>query len=153
MKKTNFKKLLSLIVCIVLVAAIALMLSGCKDNNKTDDTSSGITNTDPLQKTVFLGEGETKFDFTVIHKDGSTKSFEISTDKETVGEALAELGIVEGDESEYGLFVTAVDGEKLEYDSDGMWWEFDIDGEMAMSGVDQTPIEHGKEYSFKAAKA
>ncbi|MDO4608503.1 MAG: hypothetical protein Q4B40_04855 [Clostridia bacterium] len=143
MKKTNFKKLLSLIVCVVLVAAMALTSIGCKDNATTGEMSSGITAT----------QAKAEFDFTVVHKDGSEKSIKITTDKSTVGEALQAEGIITGDQSEYGLFVKTVDGETLDYDADGYWWAFYIGDEQAMTGVAKTPIEKGKIYSFKAEKA
>ncbi len=143
MKKTNLKKALSLIVCVVLVAAMALTSIGCKDNETTGEMSSGITAT----------QAKAEFDFTVVHKDGSEKSIKIVTDKATVGEALQSEGIIEGEDGEYGLFVKSVDGETLDYDADGYWWAFYIGDEQAMTGVDQTPIENGKSYSFKAEKA
>ena len=40
-----------------------------------------------------------------MDKDGNETNFEIHTDKTTVGEALMEVGLLEGEESEYGLFV------------------------------------------------
>ena len=67
-----------------------------------------------------------------------------------MGEYLTEQGLVEGTTSEYGLMITSVKVEKHDYDVDGSYWAFYIDGEYAMTGVDSTPIEEGKTYALKA---
>lgn len=41
-----------------------------------------------------LGEGATKFTFTVMDPEGKETTAEIQTDKTTVGEALLELGLI-----------------------------------------------------------
>ena len=80
-------------------------------------------------------------------------AYEIHTDKTIVGEALQELGLLEGEEGAYGLYVTVVDGIRADYDKDGVYWAFYIDGEYAMSGVDKKEIEAGRSYAFKVEKA
>ena len=61
------------------------------------------------------------------------------------GEAL-----IEGEESQYGLYVKTVCGETLDYDLDGYYWAFYVNSEYAMTGVDATAIEEGATYSFAA---
>ena len=100
-----------------------------------------------------LGEGQTVFPFVVADKEGNETAFEIHTDKEIVGEALLELGLIEGEASQYGLFVKSVNGIFADYDSDGVYWAFYVNGEYAMSGVDATPITEGETYMFKVEKA
>ncbi len=143
MKQTETKKLLSLLLCLMLCAAIAM--TGCSDN------SSSALPSMPTAATV-KGEGRTVFPFTVIDADGNETTYEIHTDKTTVGEALLELGLIEGEEGAYGLYVKTVDGITLDYDTDGMYWAFYANGEYAMSGVDQTEIEADTSYAFKADK-
>ena len=100
-----------------------------------------------------LGEGSTKFDFTVVDKEGGKTEFEIHTDKKTVGEALVELKLIEGEDSEYGLYVKTVNNITADYDKDGMYWAFYINDEYAMSGVDSTEIKEGESYSFKIERS
>ena len=57
-------------------------------------------------------------------------TLEIHTDQETVGAALLELGLIAGEESEYGLFIKTVNGLTADYDTDGVYWAFYIDGEI-----------------------
>ena len=77
----------------------------------------------------------------------------VNTDEETLGAALLKLGVVAGDDSEYGLYVKTVNGETADYDTDGSYWAFYIDGEYAMAGVDYTAPEAGKTYAFKVEQA
>lgn len=85
--------------------------------------------------------------------DGSTKTQAYETDAENLGEYLQQQGVIAGDDSEYGLYVKTVMGETLDYDTDGQWWAFYVNGELATSGVDSTQIEDGATYAFKAEKA
>ncbi len=142
MKKTQLSKLLSISFCIVLIAAMAL-LAGCNDNTTTSDpVSSGVTQT----------VKETKFTFIVVDADEKETSFEISTNKSTVGEALLDKGIIAGEQGDYGLYVKTVNGITLDYEKDGKYWAFYVDGEYGTTGVDATEIVAGTTYSFKAEK-
>ena len=89
--------------------------------------------------------------FTVVVADleGQETTFEYTSDKATVGEALIAEGLIEGHETEYGLYVDSVNGVTLDWDKDGKYWSFYIDGEYAMTGVDTTEITEGATYAFK----
>lgn len=175
MKMTDFKKSLSTIICIVLITAMALMTIGCEDNSNTnvggsesienpaaengaesDTVQESDTETEQAESessdvdSNVLGEGETVFYFTVTDLDAVETAFEIHTDKTTVGEALLDVGLIAGEEGDYGLYVKTVNGLTLDYDTDGKYWAFYIDGEYAMTGVDMTDITGGSTYSFKA---
>ena len=151
MRMKQIKKSLSLIFCMMLIVAMALFTSGC--NDKTADTPiTQEAETSAVGEVTALGEGETKFLFTVVDKDGVENAFEIHTDKEIVGEALLELGLIEGEEGEFGLFVKAVNGIVADYEVDKTYWAFYVNGEYAMSGVDTTIIEEGTSYMFKVEK-
>lgn len=154
MKMTRNKKALSFILCIVLIAAIALITTACNGNktNDTTTTTNGSVSTTESPKATVLGKGETKFSFTVTDLEGNETAFEINTDKKTVGEALLELELIAGDESDYGLYVKTVNGITLDYDKDGAYWAFYVNGEYVTSGVDTTDIVAGTTYTFKAEK-
>lgn len=152
MKKTTILRLLSVALCVVLIAAMALCITACNDNT-TNSVSSGVTDTSGGTAEVKkLGQGDTQFEFSVTHKDGTQVLFEISTNETTVGAALLNTGVIAGDVEDYGLYVKTVDGETLDFNTDGMYWAFYINGEYAMSGVDTTNIIAGDSYSFKAEK-
>lgn len=148
MQKTQMKKLLSLILCMVLIAAMALFAAGCGDKTAQGEESAVVS----FESGSVLGEGETSFPFTVIDGDGNEAAFEIKTDKSTVGEALLDAGMIAGEAGDYGLYVKTVNGITVDFDVDGTYWAFYINGEYAMSGVDTTDVEAGAAYSFKIEK-
>ena len=92
-------------------------------------------------------EGAKTIEVQIVHGDGSTKDVSISTDAEFLRGALEEQQLVEGEESEYGLFVKTVDGETAD-EGIQQWWGFSKDGEMLMTGVDTTPIADGEHYEI-----
>ena len=89
--------------------------------------------------------GDKNIIFQVTHTDGSVKEFKISTDSENLRGALEQEGLISGEESSYGLFVTSIDGEAAD-DSLNQWWCFTQDGVMLNTGVDDTMISDGDHY-------
>ena len=159
MKKNGLNKLLALLLALVMVLSLAACGNKAQDNGTADKDAGAVTDTDnntgdngdaaaPQDSVVadgdVIGEGKT---------DGTSITFTVNTDKETVGEALLELGVVAGDTTEYGLYITTVNGVTLDYNTDGAYWAFYINGEYASTGVDATNIEAGASYALKAEKA
>ena len=146
------KKLPSCILCIVLIVAMALMTTGCNGETK-DPSASGGNSTSAQADGKVLGEGSRQFSLTVSDQDGNQTEFEIHTDQETVGAALQELELIDGEEWQYGLYVTSVNGITADYDKDGMYWAFYVDDAYAQTGVDATEIQEGASYALKLEKA
>lgn len=144
MKTKCRKKSTSRILCMVLIAVMALSTAGCNNSQKNAADAANAA----ADATV-LGDGSTSFGFTVTDQDGNSTLFEIHTDKETVGEALLELGLIAGDVNQFGLFVKKVNGITVDYDKDGKYWAFYVDGEYATSGVDSIPVTDNASYAFK----
>ena len=146
-------KTLSFILCSVLIVAMALITTGCSDNANGKNSSSKESQTASHEKVLVLGQGHTMFEFSVVDKKGNETFFEIHTDKTIVGEALQELDLIQGEDGQYGLYVKTVGGITADYDKDGMYWAFYVNGEYAMSVVDTTEIKEGEQYSFKIEKS
>lgn len=90
--------------------------------------------------------GEKTITVEVVLPDGSTETA-ITTDEAYLRGALEQEGMIAGEESEYGLFVTAVNGVAAD-DSKEQWWCFTKDGESLATGVDSTPIADGEHYEI-----
>ncbi len=146
MKNNRIMKLLSLVLVFVLTAAAAL--TGC--SGKPAETTEAPQSAG--QPTV-LGEGERVFELTIVDKEGNTHLYEIHTDAEMVGQALMDLELIDGEEGPYGMYIKSVLGQTLDYDTDGMYWSFYVNGEYAMTGVDQTPVTEGESYQLRAESA
>ena len=68
-----------------------------------------------------LGSGSTTFYLSVNYITDKSRTFQINTDKQTLWEALVEVGLITVDSDENGRFVTSVNGLSAE---DGHHWEF-----------------------------
>ena len=145
------KRILPLFLSLVLIVAMALCTTGC-NGNSNNETSTAATQNESPAGIRELGEGKNSFNFTVVDKDGNETSYKIATDKEMVGDALLEHNLIAGEEGQYGLYVKTVNGIRADYDKDGVYWAFYVDGAYAMSGVDATEITNGASYSFKVEK-
>ena len=148
MKSTRFTRLVSIILCGVLIAAAALTFIGCQDTTPTETTAESVA---AMPLTV-MGEGNTVFYFIVVDGSNNSTCFEIHTDKTTVGDALLALGLIEGEDSQFGLYVKTVNGITADHDVDGTYWAFYEGDNYAATGVDATTINPGTTYAFKMSK-
>lgn len=98
-----------------------------------------------------LGEGAKDL-LIVVEAEDQKITFTIHTDAETVGDALVENELVEGDEGEYGLYITAVNGITADYDADQAYWAFYQNGEYMNTGVDATEFTSGDQYELVYTK-
>lgn len=150
MKTKRLTQSLSCILCMALIAAIALFASGCSDNKTLKNDSAGIVL--PVASGSVLGEGAVQFTFVIVDKDGNETTVEIHTDEKIVGAALLGLGLIEGEDGPYGMYTKKVNGISADYDTDGVYWAFYTGDAYAAKGVDQTEIEPGATYAFKVER-
>lgn len=92
--------------------------------------------------------GDKTIEVEVVHGDGSQKTFTYDTDAEYLGQVLQDEGLIQGEESQYGLYITAVDGEEAVYETDGAYWALYEGEDYAQQGIDETPIADGGQYSL-----
>ena len=139
------KKLVS--VLLVLISLISF--AGCT-------TSEGVEKTGLWENAVYLENqtfGEGKNTVTVeVKAEEQSVTFTVKTDEETVGAALLEHKLIDGDNSEYGLYVKKVNGIVADYDVDQSYWGFSKNGEYMMTGVDGTAIADGEVYELTYTK-
>lgn len=166
MKKTysnRITRLLSLVLALFIVAAMALALVSCgdktNDGKATDTVKETVTDTAAPETAGDTEEAGTESEksqititVTVKFEDETTKDFVITTSEEFLRGALEQESLVEGDESEYGLYVKTVDGVTADYEADKAYWAFYKDGEYLMTGVDTTPIADGDTFSIEYTK-
>ena len=144
MNKNNMRKLLSFILCIVLIAAMALTMTACGKSEA--QVVDGTIVSDGGE----IGKGSKSFAFEVVDIEGETTKFTVKTDKEIVGEALQEVQLIAGEMGPYGLYVKTVNGDTHVYEDGGHYWAFYVNGEYGTSGVDLMPIDETAVYMFKA---
>ena len=149
MKTKIFSKKLLVTLLVVLIAVMALIITGCTNNSQDEPTTTEPVQTTEQTSAIVKGEGKNAFVFIAVDLDGNSTHYMIKTDKETVGEALLENDLISGEDGQYGLYVKTVNGITLDYDKDGKYWAFYEENAYANQGVDQTPIKEGGVYTFK----
>ena len=132
MKRNSMKKMLSVLLCMVLIAAMALNLADCGGKEEPAAPSGSISYT-----------------VITVDLDGKETVFEITSDKKTVGEELLAQGIIDGEQGDYGMYIKTVNGLTLDWDKDAKYWAFYIGEEYATAGVDMTDAEAGVTYVLK----
>ena len=127
---TTSQKIRKPLVIAAIVLAVLCLFVGCSNAASKSEAA-----------------GAKSYTLTVVDAEGKETVHELSTDEEMLGAALLSAGLIEGSESEYGLFVTKVDG--IEADSaNEEWWCLTKGGETVMTGVDSTPVADGDKFEF-----
>ena len=135
-------------IILALVMALSLMACGNTAMQPNADANAPV-----VTDGATLGEGAHSFTLEITDADGKTITATIHTDAETVGEALSNLEIVQGEDSEFGLYIKTVNGITADYDVDQTYWAFYIDGEYAQTSVDMTAVNDGSVYKLAVEKA
>ena len=147
--KNTVKKLMALLLAAVMLLALAAC--GQKGSDAGKDNGGKVEL--PVADGAAIGTGATAIAVEVQGADGKSVTFTVNTDEETVGAALLKLGVIAGEDSDYGLYVKTVNGETADYEKDGAYWAFYVNGEYAMTGVDYTAPEAGTTYGFHVEKS
>ena len=124
-KKTNKKLILALAALVAVVAIFVGVYAATRPET---------------------AEGEKTITVQIVHKD-SERTVEINTDEEMLRGALEQEDLIAGSESEYGLFITTVDGYTAD-DAAQEWWCITKGGESLNTGVDSTPIYDGDAFEI-----
>lgn len=93
-------------------------------------------------------EGSKAITVTVVHGDGSEKEFDYRTDEEYLGPVLLAEGLVQGESGEYGLMISAVDGETASWEENRSYWALYIGEDYATTGADGIVVTDGGQYGL-----
>jgi len=131
MKKTSKKQNLFM-TCIVMALIAGLLIVYFTCIQKPQEGSKTITiNVEHLDKE--------KYKDSVIT---------IKTDEEYLRKAVESIKLVDGTESEYGLWIKTVDKETAD-DAKQQWWSLYVNGEFGSFGIDEQPVADGDSFTFK----
>lgn len=95
--------------------------------------------------------GNKDITITVVDNEDNSIEYEVSTDAEYLRQAMEEAeGLsFSGDESDFGLMVLEVNGVTADFNVDGSYWAFYVNGEYCEYGVDSQPVADGDEFSIE----
>lgn len=159
MKNKTLHSFMSVLLVLVIVAAMAFSFVSCgsneaKNSDVNDDTAA--VNDSSAADDTGSNESEKVGDKTitvdVIDGDGNVTTFTINTDEEFLRGALEQEKLIEGEEGAYGIYIKVVNGITADYDVDGAYWALSKDGEYLMTGADTTPIADGEHYELTYTK-
>ncbi len=129
-KQTNKKALIGAAALIAVIAVLALVFFVFREK--------------PVQ-------GQKSITIEVIDNTQNSTVYEVHTDAEYLRQAMEEAKGLEffGTESEYGLMVETVNGVTPDYNVDGAYWSFYVNGAYCNYGIDSQPVEDGDAFVIK----
>ncbi len=121
----NFKKLAGRVIALAAVCVLAFGLTACGSNKK-------------------------KVTIEVTDNTGNTSTYNVKTDAEYLIYAIEDAkGLtIDGEENEWGYYLTTVNGVEANYDVDASYWSIYVNGEYGMYGIDQQPVNDGDTFSL-----
>ncbi|MBQ7934146.1 MAG: DUF4430 domain-containing protein [Lachnospiraceae bacterium] len=97
-------------------------------------------------------EGSKEITISVVNKEQVTVTYELKTDAEVLQEAMDEAkeqGLTySGTESEYGLMVDTVNGQKADYAVDCSYWSFYVNDTYCNYGIGSQPVVDGDAFKI-----
>ena len=81
----------------------------------------------------------------VMDNNGTETSYSTNTDAEYLSEVFDEIDdlTVEGDVTDYGLYINTVNGVTADYSVDASYWAIYVNGEYGQYGADQQVVNDG----------
>ena len=130
-KKSNKKVILGVVGVAVLVVALAVVYS--------------VFGAKPVA-------GNKSITIEVVNKAQESIVYELNTDAEFLRQAMEEAeeqGLTfSGAETQYGLTIDTVNGERADYTLDAAYWSFYVNDEYCNYGVDSQPVMDGDAFGI-----
>lgn len=144
--KTRTQSKIALLLAMLMIFA-SLTLVSCAEPTPTELLWEEAIH----QSDAEVGEGEKTFTLTVTAGEKSV-TLTVHTDEKTLADALVALELVEGEDSQFGLYVKKVNGILADYDVDSYYWNLLVDGEPSPVGASGVDVTDGARYEFRREK-
>lgn len=141
------KKIMKIVFDLFLIAVMCLTFCACSSEAYEKGLWENATYTEDTE----LGNG-TKTVLVEVRAENKSVTFKINTDKEKLGDALAEHNLISGEKGAYGLYVKVVNGITADYNINQSYWAFTKNDESMMSGVDGAIISDSEHYELVYTK-
>lgn len=114
---------------------------------QSSETASPVWETAQYKEDTDLGEGKISVKIEV-KADGKSVTLTVRSDNDNLEKILTENKLVEGDESEFGLYIKKVNGIRADYDADKAYWALSKNGEATATGASGITVSDGEHYEF-----
>lgn len=98
-------------------------------------------------------QGNKEITIEVVSKAKESTVYELKTDAQFLRQAMEEAkeqGLTfEGEETQYGLTISTVNGEKADFNTSSSYWSFYVNNEYCNYGVDSQPVEDGDAFRIE----
>jgi hypothetical protein len=131
-----------------MLIALCLGFSGCNNQETATDVWKDAVYTENTE----FGIGTKTVMVEVVAEDKSV-TFTIHSDKNTLGDALVEHNLIDGEMGAYGLYIKKVNGITADYDINKCYWGVNKNGEGLMTGIDGVEFANGEHYELVYIKA
>lgn len=147
------KKLLKVFALLAALVMLVTLTACTKDaeNDSQNAAETSVWDNAWYTEDTTLGEGTMQIQVEVKAEDKSI-TFTINTDAQTLGDALLTHSLIEGESSQFGMYVKSVNQIRADYDLDGYYWAVYKDGGYLETGVDSTVIADGDHYELVREK-
>ena len=139
----KLKKLTTLAALVLALSLLMLSFASCGSRKTPEELWRDATYTEAKS----FGEGAKTVSVTVECYEYSVV-LTLKTDREMLGDALLDHGLIEGTPGAYGLYIDRVNGILTDYNADQSYWSLEQNGTVLMTGVDYTPIADGEAYEL-----
>ena len=152
------KKITSLVLALLsLLLVFSLAACDTQENDTSTPTDTTIESSNEIEAVGLWKDATYRSNATVgngaksvtvsILADGKSVTLTVKTDKDDLGSALYELGIIND-----ASFFNTCNGIKADWNADQAWWAFKQDGVMLNYGVDNARINGGESFSIEYTK-
>ncbi len=90
----------------------------------------------------------------VVDSKKDTTSYNVTTNAQFLKDAMEEADGLEfsGEEGDYGIMLSTVNGETADFEKDGAYWSIMVNDEYGNYGIDQQPLTDGDVYQIVYTK-
>lgn len=97
-------------------------------------------------------EGSKAITIEVVNKAGESTVYALKTDalylEQAMEEAKSQGLTYEGSQTEYGLTISAINGETADFTVDSAYWSFYVNNDYCNYGVSEQPVEDGDAFQI-----
>lgn len=116
-------------------------------SSAVSETASALWKTAQYKEDTELGEGKNSVKIEV-KADGKSVTLTVHSDSDNLEKILTENKLVEGDQSEFGLYIKKVNGIRADYDADKAYWALCKDGTPTSTGASGITVANDEHYEL-----